>query len=941
MRTEKQQSLLSCCMESVRISKRLVHVVVVACLFFLWPCPTTIQTKSTTTESSRTSTSSSTGTRRRTSGIIIIVEAFVQPSTYSFGKKTSSRPPPASSSIRNHGNAIRLHEHRPLALYPIGHHLHHQQEQKQQQQRKVQQPQQNKQPQQQLQPPVGLYPMGYNLQREQQQQKQRTFQQQQQQQQVQGIRDTRRPLSPSSLSRRNELDWLQQGKVRLVVRQYGVGPCFMVNLVGDSTPSATTTLEEPQPPKQPAPPRQWPPPPLPLTYTRKPIPQSQDIFLLQDDIVVPVPGRRTQATQPEQLPEEDEGDDETNVVSSPFFGVATESNAAPSPPLPQAEYVDDDDNIDQQLYVEQVNGSYGGTSVGVVVAAVVAGGDVQDQDEWIAIEGNTETELLDTELDSLEQVTDSYASLSAWEDKDDEDEEEVDLVESNSYSMPDMEAQELAQFQLEQQYSMDEEEVPNLTTFNYDNPINTAETEDMGDYDSEQVILFQTEELQQLQLDVVGEPALMEVEECEETIARAPDLQSAFTLVCPTEDEIALEENQRLICVGDVHGDFPALQELLTVAKVYDRRRPSGQEWVGGNTIVVQCGDVLDRGTEELACFSLLTKLSRQAAVAGGHVMILFGNHEVLNAAGLFHYTNGDAEYEVVLGDALDDTFCSGDQWRQDYGFHQPARWAAYEPGGYLSHPLMKNLKVAVKVGRTICVHAGLTAQHVEEHGGLSAMNRDAQEWMAREVGSKQEPAVSESDCNDANDEEDYETAEEEVEDDAPVATDDMDIQNVENDGEEIVEEDGESDEFTTEDVKEWVDVAARQASTYKTIPSILGGKNADQSPIWMRDYSAPPNLPPKNGKFAQAMINDCLDLLDCDRMVMGHTVQREINCALGGKAWRIDVGASRGVLGGTPEVLEIVKINGTEVVSVLSMHYGKVPEEERQVFGIDLTSLF
>jgi hypothetical protein len=931
MRIGKQQSLLSSCMESVRIPKRLVHGVVVACLFLLWPCPTTVRMTGKTTESRSSSP------RRRTSGIV--VEAFVLPPTYPFRKKTSSQTGPVSSS--NHEKTIRLHEHRPLALYPIGYHLHRQQEKQQQQQRTVQQPQPNKQQQLQQPPPLGLYPMGYNLQREQQERQQQTFQQQQQQQQqqAQGQGDMRR--SPSS-SRRNELEWLQQGKVRLVVRQYGVGPCFVVNLVGDSTDSTATTLEEPRYPMQPpAPPRQWPPPPppLPLTYTRKPILQSPETFVLQDDIVIAGPGR-TPTIQPEPE-EDDDDDDETNVISSPFFGVATESNPA------QSEY-DNDDYV-----VEQVNGSYSGTISGIV------GGAIHDQDESIAIEGNTEMELLNSELDSVVQVTDSHGGLSAMEDQDDDDEEEVELVDNNNYSMQDMEAHEpeleLEQLQWEQQYSMDdnddEEEVPNVTALDYDNPVDTAETEDMGEYDSEQAILVQTEELQQVQFNVVaGNPAVMaDEEEFEETIARAPDLQSDFTLKCPPEDEIALEENQRLICVGDVHGDFPALQELLTIAQVYDRRKPSGQEWVGENTIVVQCGDVLDRGTEELACFSLLTNLSRQAAVAGGHVMILFGNHEVLNAAGLFHYTNGDAEYELVLGDALDDSFCSGDddhQWRQDYGFHQPARWAAYEPGGYLSHPLMKNLKVAVKVGRTVCVHAGLTAQHVEDHGGLSAMNRDAQEWMAREVGSKQEPAVAESDINDADEEDDYETEEEETEgdsndDDVPVPTDDMDVQYEGNDGEEIVEDDGESDELTTEDVKEWVDVAARQASTYKTIPSILGGKNADQSPLWMRDYSAPPNLPPKNAKFAQAMINDCLDLLECDRMVMGHTVQREINCALDGKAWRIDVGASRGVLGGTPEVLEIVKVNGTEVVSVLSMHYGKVPEEERQVFGIDLTTLF
>ena len=48
----------------------------------------------------------------------------------------------------------------------------------------------------------------------------------------------------------------------------------------------------------------------------------------------------------------------------------------------------------------------------------------------------------------------------------------------------------------------------------------------------------------------------------------------------------------------------------------------------------------------------------------------------MLNAAGLFHYTEGDAEYEEVLGRVLDGAFDPND-WRGRYAFHQPARWAA------------------------------------------------------------------------------------------------------------------------------------------------------------------------------------------------------------------------------------------------------------------------
>lgn len=69
--------------------------------------------------------------------------------------------------------------------------------------------------------------------------------------------------------------------------------------------------------------------------------------------------------------------------------------------------------------------------------------------------------------------------------------------------------------------------------------------------------------------------------------------------------------------------------------------------------------------------------------------------------------------------------------------------------------------------------------------------------------------------------------------------------------------------------------------------------------------------------------------------MVMGHTPQRQINSALNGRAWRIDVGASRGVMGGTPEALEIVHMggeNGEDRVNILTVEGDRVDGKERAV---------
>ena len=52
---------------------------------------------------------------------------------------------------------------------------------------------------------------------------------------------------------------------------------------------------------------------------------------------------------------------------------------------------------------------------------------------------------------------------------------------------------------------------------------------------------------------------------------------------------------ERLIAIGDIHGDFRAAKKALKLAGVID----GDNQWIGGETWVVQTGDQLDRGDDE------------------------------------------------------------------------------------------------------------------------------------------------------------------------------------------------------------------------------------------------------------------------------------------------------------------------------------------------------
>lgn len=52
--------------------------------------------------------------------------------------------------------------------------------------------------------------------------------------------------------------------------------------------------------------------------------------------------------------------------------------------------------------------------------------------------------------------------------------------------------------------------------------------------------------------------------------------------------------------------------------------------------VVVQVGDILDRGEDEIAILSLLRLLDEQAKANGGAVFQVNGNHETMNVEGDF-----------------------------------------------------------------------------------------------------------------------------------------------------------------------------------------------------------------------------------------------------------------------------------------------------------------
>jgi hypothetical protein len=179
-----------------------------------------------------------------------------------------------------------------------------------------------------------------------------------------------------------------------------------------------------------------------------------------------------------------------------------------------------------------------------------------------------------------------------------------------------------------------------------------------------------------------------------------------------------LPSPKRLIAVGDVHGDLFGLRKVLRMARVIDNK----DHWIAGDSVLVQVGDVLDRGDDERAILELLAALRTEAPKVGGRVVTLLGNHEVMNASGDFRYVTAGGLSDFDSTPGLELTATAGRDLKPN-----EARRKAFEPGGPWARRIAR-FGVVVIVGDTLFVHAGLLPAHAKY--GLSRINREARMWL-------------------------------------------------------------------------------------------------------------------------------------------------------------------------------------------------------------------
>ncbi len=180
----------------------------------------------------------------------------------------------------------------------------------------------------------------------------------------------------------------------------------------------------------------------------------------------------------------------------------------------------------------------------------------------------------------------------------------------------------------------------------------------------------------------------------------------------------------RIVAVGDVHGAGDAFASILQKAGLIDAQK----RWTGGTSILVQTGDLLDRGQGVRQILDLLMALETQAAAAGGRVQALMGNHEVMNLIG---------ETRDVAPELYQQFADQRSEQKREEAFQtasklnggsaiDKAEWMTAHPLGYIEYrealaanapygKWIRSKPIIAEIGGTIFMHGGINLEFTSD----------------------------------------------------------------------------------------------------------------------------------------------------------------------------------------------------------------------------------
>jgi hypothetical protein len=178
-------------------------------------------------------------------------------------------------------------------------------------------------------------------------------------------------------------------------------------------------------------------------------------------------------------------------------------------------------------------------------------------------------------------------------------------------------------------------------------------------------------------------------------------------------------EAGRVVAIADVHGDLDMFVAILQRAGLID----GTMKWSGGAATLVQLGDMIDRGPKSRGVLDFVMALQKDARRTNGRVVVLLGNHEVMNLYGDLRYlTSADyasyadadsprrrealyQEYVRLSGDKAAQT---KGEWMDDHPLGYVEQREAFAPSGKYGKWL-RSLPAVAKIDDSLFLHGGVS----------------------------------------------------------------------------------------------------------------------------------------------------------------------------------------------------------------------------------------
>lgn len=177
------------------------------------------------------------------------------------------------------------------------------------------------------------------------------------------------------------------------------------------------------------------------------------------------------------------------------------------------------------------------------------------------------------------------------------------------------------------------------------------------------------------------------------------------------------KQSEKVFVMSDPHGRLDCVVSLLQGNGVIDEN----MNWTYGSNHLMIIGDIFDRGDDVTQIFWLVYKLEQEAALAGGCVSFLLGNHEPMVLA-------NDLRYCTPKYHALAERLSI--PYSQLFGNNtELGRWLATR----------NTIQI---IGKDLYVHAGLSEEFYERNLSISTVNKEISRALF--MGKKERKVLSE-----------------------------------------------------------------------------------------------------------------------------------------------------------------------------------------------------